>query len=47
MVIKTFKTYVAKICKEEYGHMVLLVVFDVVDDTTLVNKIIIAVSILF
>ncbi len=38
VLVKSFKTYIAKICREEYGHMVLLVVFDVVDDTKLVQK---------
>jgi len=37
-IIKTFKTYVTKICKEEYGHLVLLALFDVIDDTVLVKK---------
>ncbi|XP_031550524.1 pumilio homolog 3-like isoform X2 [Actinia tenebrosa] len=40
IILKTFKTYIAKICKEEYGHLVLLSLFDVVDDTVLVKKII-------
>ena len=44
MMIKSMKTYVAKICKEEYGHMVLLAMFDVVDDTKLVSKAILDVS---
>lgn len=46
MVLKSFKTYVAKICKEEYGHMVLLAAFDAVDDTKFVHKVIVDVSIL-
>ncbi len=37
------KTYVLKICKEDHGHMVLLALFDVVDDTKLVSKAIIEV----
>ncbi|XP_047123683.1 pumilio homolog 3 isoform X2 [Hydra vulgaris] len=37
-IIKSFKTYVLKICKEEYGHMVMLALFDTVDDTVLVKK---------
>lgn len=36
--MKSFKTYIAKICKEEYGHLVMLALFDVVDDTKLVQK---------
>lgn len=43
MIVKSFKTYVSKICKEEYGHMVLLALFDVVDDTKLVHKVILEV----
>jgi len=38
VIVKSFKTFVAKICKEEYGHLVLLALFDVVDDTKLVQK---------
>lgn len=38
VIVKTFKTYVAKICKEEYGHLVMLALFDVVDDTKLIQK---------
>ena len=37
-IIKTFKGHVAKIAKEEYGHHVLLALFDSVDDTVLVKK---------
>ena len=37
-IIKTFKTHVAKIAKEEYGHHVLLSLFDQIDDTVLVKK---------
>ena len=44
VIIKTFKTYVGKICKEEYGHMVMLAIFDCVDDTKLVQKVLIEVS---
>uniref|UniRef100_A0AAU7VFU8 Pumilio-like protein 3 n=1 Tax=Enchytraeus coronatus TaxID=208440 RepID=A0AAU7VFU8_9ANNE len=36
--VKSFKNLVEKICKEEYGHMVMLALFDVVDDTKLVSK---------
>ncbi|KAI0231313.1 pumilio RNA binding family member 3 [Lamellibrachia satsuma] len=38
VIVKSFKTFVAKICQEEYGHLVLLALFDVVDDTKLVQK---------
>ncbi|CAG8508828.1 18284_t:CDS:2, partial [Racocetra fulgida] len=32
-MLKSMKEYAAKICKEEYGYLVLLRAFDVVDDT--------------
>lgn len=41
------KTFVKKISMEEHGHMVLLALFDCVDDTTLIEKIIIKVVINF
>lgn len=37
-ILKSFKTYVLKICKEEFGHLVMLALFDVFDDTVLVKK---------
>jgi len=37
-IIKSFKTHVSKIAMEEYGHLVLLGIFDCVDDTRLVGK---------
>lgn len=37
-IIKTFKTHVGKIAREEYGHHVLLALLDAVDDTVLVRK---------
>jgi len=37
-IIKSFKTYIVKICKEEFGHQVLLALFDVIDDTVLLKK---------
>ena len=36
-IIKSFKGNVVKICQEEYGHLVMLSVFDCVDDTKLVK----------
>ena len=45
-MIKSFKTFVTRICQEEYGHRVLLTLFDVVDDTKLVSKVIIEVRFL-
>ncbi|KAI9293435.1 ARM repeat-containing protein [Neoconidiobolus thromboides FSU 785] len=38
VIVKSFKPFVEKIAKEEYGHLVLLQLFDVVDDTVLVDK---------
>ncbi|KAG0411165.1 hypothetical protein HPB47_011731 [Ixodes persulcatus] len=37
-IVKSFKTHVVKIAKEEHGHMVLLAAFDCVDDTKLVDS---------
>ena len=37
-MLKAMKDYVEKICCEEYGHLVLLRAFDVVDDTVAVSK---------
>jgi len=37
-ILKSFKTFVGKICKEEFGHLVMLCLFDVFDDTVLVKK---------
>ena len=45
--MKSFKTYVTTICMEEYGHLVLLALFDCVDDTKLTQKIIIEVRNMF
>ena len=44
MIVKSFKSYVKKICMEENGHVVMMGVFDTVDDTVLVRKAIISVS---
>lgn len=41
IIIKSFKTFLRKICKEEFGHRVLFALFDCVDDTKLVEKAII------
>ncbi|XP_013407953.1 pumilio homolog 3 isoform X2 [Lingula anatina] len=38
VIIKSFKGHVVKLCKEEYGHMVMLALFDAVDDTKLMEK---------
>jgi len=40
-IIKSLKTFVEKTCFEEYGHLVLMAIFDTVDDTKLVGKAII------
>ena len=37
-IVKSFKPYVRKICVEESGHVVMMGVFDTVDDTVLVRK---------
>eukprot|EP00043_Microstomoeca_roanoka_P003752 m.45617 g.45617 ORF g.45617 m.45617 type:complete len:681 (-) comp12190_c0_seq1:290-2332(-) len=37
-ILQSFKPYVEKICMEEYGHMVILAAFDLVDDTVLLDK---------
>uniref|UniRef100_T1J1K3 PUM-HD domain-containing protein n=1 Tax=Strigamia maritima TaxID=126957 RepID=T1J1K3_STRMM len=42
LIIKSFKMNVTKICKEKQGHLVLLAIFDCLDDTELVKKIIIS-----
>ena len=41
-MLKSFKTYVTKICKEENGHLVMMALFDCVDDTVLVKKVILS-----
>ncbi|XP_030851927.1 pumilio homolog 3 [Strongylocentrotus purpuratus] len=40
VIIKSFKTFVQKICKEEFGHRALFALFDCVDDTKIVSKVI-------
>ncbi|XP_033095268.1 pumilio homolog 3-like [Anneissia japonica] len=40
VIMKSFKTYVSKICREEYGHWVMLALLDSVDDTKLLSKIV-------
>ncbi|KAI8051591.1 armadillo-type protein [Syncephalis plumigaleata] len=42
VMVRAFKPYVAKICCEEYGHWVLLRLFDIIDDTVLVRKLIVS-----
>lgn len=38
VIVKSLKGHVVKICKEEAGHMLLLAIFDCVDDTVLLQK---------
>ncbi|CAF0895647.1 unnamed protein product [Adineta steineri] len=40
LLIKSFKSFVVKIAKEEQGYPVLWTIFDMVDDTKLVSKIV-------
>jgi len=40
LISKSFKTFVVKICKEEFGHRVLFALFDTMDDTVLLKKVI-------
>lgn len=42
-IIKATKSFLLKIASEEYGHMVLLAIFDSVDDTKLVSTIVLKV----
>ena len=44
MIVKSFKSLVRKICAEENGHVVMMAVFDTVDDTVLVKKHILSVG---
>jgi pumilio homology domain family member 6 len=41
-ILKSFKNFISKIAKEEYGHQVLLVAFAVIDDTVLMRSVIIS-----
>jgi len=40
LIVRTFKNLVVKTCSEEHGHLVLLAIFDSLDDTVLVQKVI-------
>ena len=42
--MKSLKTNIVKACKEEYGHMAILAIFDCVDDTKIVRNIVLDVS---
>ncbi len=37
-IIKSFKSFVTKVCTEKHGHLVMLALLDCVDDTKLVGK---------
>ncbi|KAJ1976629.1 Pumilio y domain member 6 [Dimargaris xerosporica] len=39
-ILKSFKSFVKKICMEEYGHLVMIQIFDALDDTVFLGKII-------
>ncbi|KAK3091659.1 hypothetical protein FSP39_021613 [Pinctada imbricata] len=40
IIIKSLKGNVVKVCMDEYGHLALLALFDVVDDTKIVQKVV-------
>lgn len=42
--MKSLKGVVVKVCSEENGHVVMMGLFDSVDDTVLLKKVILAVS---
>ncbi|KAJ6669539.1 hypothetical protein lerEdw1_000087 [Lerista edwardsae] len=42
VIVKTMKTYVEKVATGEFSHLVLLAIFDCVDDTKLVKQLIIS-----
>lgn len=42
IIVKSFKRFVTKIATEENGYLVLLAAFDVVDDTKLIEKVILS-----
>jgi pumilio family protein 6 len=44
LLIKSFKSFIVKIAKEEQGYPVLWTIFDIVDDTKLVSKMILQVN---
>jgi pumilio homology domain family member 6 len=41
-ILKSFKPFIAKISREEYGHQVLLVAFALVDDTVLMRSVVLS-----
>ncbi|XP_074545810.1 pumilio homolog 3 [Halichoeres trimaculatus] len=42
VIIKTMKTYMVKFATGEFGHLVLLAIFDCVDDTKLVKQVVLS-----
>ncbi|XP_034565560.1 pumilio homolog 3 [Notolabrus celidotus] len=42
VIIKTMKTYMVKFATGEFGHLVLLAIFDSVDDTKLVKQVVLS-----
>ena len=42
--MKSLKTFMVKVAKEEYGHLALLALFDCVDDTKHLYKAVLQVS---
>ena len=42
LIVKSFKTFVPAIAKEQYGHLVLLSCFECIDDTVVVAKTLVA-----
>ncbi|XP_041825764.1 pumilio homolog 3 [Melanotaenia boesemani] len=42
IIIKTMKTYMVKFATGEFGHLVLLAIFDCVDDTKLVRQVVLS-----
>ncbi|XP_067928870.1 pumilio homolog 3-like [Watersipora subatra] len=42
LIVKQLKPYIEKLMVEEYGHMLLFAIFDAVDDTKLVAKLIVS-----
>jgi len=44
LMVKAMKDFVVPTCKDSYGNMVIIQLFEVVDDTVLVQKSVLAVS---
>lgn len=44
VIIKSLKGLVCKVCQEENGYLVMMALFDCVDDTVLLRKAILSVS---